>query len=76
MKLRFKHHRHDAPCPACLDRNALNLVGRPLFVNGVRLSAGCEECDGKGRVHLVERINGWPKPDLWVRRTTRAEVEE
>ena len=37
-------------CPACLDRNALGPVGRPLFVRGVKLSGGCEICGGKGEV--------------------------
>lgn len=62
----FKNRQRNVQCPACLDRNALNMVGRPAFVNGVRLSAGCEVCGGKGRVDAVERVNGWPKPDTWV----------
>ena len=64
--VRLKNLRRNAPCPACLDRNALNLVGQPAFVNGVRLSAGCEVCGGKGRVDEAERINGWPRPDIWT----------
>ncbi len=64
--VRFKNLRRNAPCPACLDRNALNLVGQPAFVNGVRLSAGCEVCGGKGRVDEAERINSWPTYDAWV----------
>lgn len=65
-RIRFKNHQKNVQCPACLDRGALNLVGQPLFVNGVMLSAGCEICGGKGRVETAERIDGWPKPDLWI----------
>lgn len=64
--VRFKNVRRNAPCPACLDRDALNLVGQPLFVDGVRRTAGCEVCGGKGRVDEGERVNGWPRPDVWV----------
>ena len=64
--VRFKNFRRNAPCPACLDRNALNLVGQPAFVNGVRLSAGCEICGGKGRVDTAERVGDWPPGDPWV----------
>ena len=64
--VRFKEYQRSAPCPDCLDRNALNMIGQPAFVNGARLSGGCESCGGKGRVDLVERIDGWPKPDLWI----------
>lgn len=76
MKARFKPYRSNAPCPACLDRNALNIVGRPAFINGVRLTAGCEICGGKGRVDEVERINGWPRPDIWIRKAYKPVVED
>ena len=56
-KLRLKPIRRNAPCPACLDRNALNLVGQPAFVNGVRLTAGCEQCGGKGRIDEAEQLH-------------------
>lgn len=65
-RVRFKNQQKNVSCPACLDRNALNLVGQPAFVNGVRLTAGCEVCGGKGRVDVAERIDGWPRPDVWV----------
>jgi hypothetical protein len=65
-RIRFKNHQKNVQCPACLDRNALNIVGQPAFVDGVRLTAGCEVCGGKGRVDMAERINGWPKPELWA----------
>jgi hypothetical protein len=63
--VRFKHLR-SRPCPACLDRDALNIMGQPAFINGVRLSSGCEVCGGSGRITEGERINGWPHPELWV----------
>lgn len=65
-RVRFKNHERNVSCPACLDRNALNIIGQPAFVNGVRLSAGCEVCGGKGRIDQAERIDGWPRPDRWV----------
>ena len=42
-------------CPACLDRDALNLVGRPRNDRGFRLTGGCEVCGGKGEVWAVTR---------------------
>jgi len=64
--VRFKNHTKNVQCPACLDRNALNIVGQPAFVDGARLSAGCEVCGGKGRIDQAERIDGWPRPELWT----------
>ena len=65
-RVRFKNPERSVPCSACLDRNALNIVGQPAFVDGARLTAGCEVCGGKGRIDVAERVNGWPKPELWV----------
>jgi hypothetical protein len=59
--VRFKARRR-ASCPACLDRDALNPLGRPAFRNGVRLTAGCQVCEGKGYV-----IEGEPVGSEWRR---------
>lgn len=43
-------------CPACLDRDAVNLVGRPRNNKaGFRLTGGCEVCNGKGEVWTMVR---------------------
>jgi hypothetical protein len=55
------------PCPACLDRNALNLVGRPLYNGGFRLTSGCEICLGQGEVTQAECSIDRPG-ELWVLR--------
>lgn len=61
---RLRVHRQRV-CPACLDRDAVNLVGRPRFVRGRRLTLGCEVCGGEGEVTL-----GWFRGELpadpWV----------
>ena len=40
-------------------------MGQPLFTGGVRRTAGCEVCGGKGRVDLAEQ-DGWHSSDPWV----------
>lgn len=47
--IRFKNLRR-VICPACLDRNAVNLVGRPIWLRGQKLTGGCELCNGSGEV--------------------------
>jgi hypothetical protein len=37
-------------CLDCLDRGALAIDGRPRMFQGLPLTAGCEECKGKGFV--------------------------
>ena len=68
--------RGDAPCPACLDRNALTLIGRPLFVQGMKLSAGCEICGGTGRVVECLMTGDVPWYDKWVVRTMKWSKED
>lgn len=53
-------------CPACLDRNAVNLMGKPLFWRGMKLTGGCETCGGTGRVTTTEMIGDWPAGDPWI----------
>lgn len=57
-------------CPACLDRDAVNLTGRPRVIRGRRLTDGCEVCGGDPEVTL-----GWgrgEKPyDPWIVRVER-----
>jgi len=47
--LRSHHER----CEDCEYRGALDNVGRPIYRSGVRLTAGCETCKGRGRVPLA-----------------------
>jgi len=63
--IRFKRLRKTV-CPACLDRNALNIVGRPVFIRGSKLTGGCELCNGSGQVTEGFLVDGWPKDDAWV----------
>lgn len=61
-------------CPACLDRNAITLDGRPVRNSKVwhEASTGCDVCGGSARIQTVEKIKGdWPRGDRWV---YRAEV--
>jgi len=55
-------------CPACLDRNAVTLDGRP--VRNAKIwhmsSAGCDVCGGRAETVTVERLNDWPRGDRWV----------
>lgn len=60
----FKRIRR-APCPACLDREALNLVGRPRWYHGFKLTGGCEVCHGDGEVWEAILV-GDPTKDLWA----------
>lgn len=64
--IRFKNVRRTV-CPACLDRNALNLVGRPIFLRGAKLTGGCEVCKGTGRVTEGIRVDDYYQ-DPWVLR--------
>lgn len=64
--IRFKNVRR-APCPACLDRGALNLLGRPIYVRGMKLTGGCELCQGSGEVAEGVLV-GDPHEDPWVLR--------
>ncbi len=57
-----------SPCPACLDRNALNLLGLPIFWRGQKLTGGCELCKGSGRVTEAELVGDWPPGEKWVLR--------
>lgn len=61
----FKKFRRQQ-CPACLDRNALNLVGLPIFWQGMKLTGGCELCDGTGRVEVTEKVEDYPPGDVWI----------
>ena len=36
----------------------------------MKLTYGCEVCEGKGRVRTVERVGDWPKGDRWVVRVS------
>ena len=58
-----------AICPACLDRGAVNLLGKPIFVRGMKLTGGCELCGGNGEVMLTTRTGDWPVGDAWVVRS-------
>ena len=58
--IRFKNVRR-VQCPACLDRNALNLVGRPIFIKGAKLTGGCEVCNGRGEVTECVLIDDYYK---------------
>lgn len=42
----------DRPCPDCLFRDALDMLGRPRYnrERGVSLALGCDGCGGTGRV--------------------------
>lgn len=63
---RFIRERRRNACPACLDRHALNLIGRPLFVDEVSQSAGCGVCDGKGYVNEVFPVGNEWRRYPWV----------
>lgn len=63
----FRNRRRTL-CPACLDRNALTLDGRPAYFEGMKLTWGCETCKGSGAVTAAELIGGWPIGDLWILR--------
>lgn len=52
-------------CPACLDRNAVNLVGRPIWHRGSKLTGGCEICQGKGQVTEAFMAGDFYQ-DAWV----------
>lgn len=49
--------KHTMRCPDCELRDALNAVGLPRFHPhyGFRLTIGCEECEGTGRVPMWRR---------------------
>jgi hypothetical protein len=47
-------------CLSCLDRDAVNLVGKPRFEDGVPLTFGCEECGGTGRTELPDHHRSDP----------------
>lgn len=47
-------------CPACLDRDAVNMVGMPRGLRGFRGTHGCEVCEGRGRVTY-----GYGRGDEW-----------
>lgn len=53
-------------CPACLDRGAVNLLGKPIFVRGMKLTGGCELCDGNGEIVATTKSGDWPVGDVWV----------
>ena len=61
----IKERRRNA-CPACLDRNALNLVGRPLFIGEVNLAGGCGVCEGRGYVVEVYPVGNEWRRYPWV----------
>lgn len=61
----FKKSRRQQ-CPACLDRHALTLTGQPLWFRGVKLTGGCEICQGTGRVEVVQKVEDWPPGDEWI----------
>lgn len=44
-----------APCPDCLDRDALTPVGRPATRHGASLAWGCEGCEGRGYVRVPHK---------------------
>jgi hypothetical protein len=52
--------RREGFCLSCLDRDAINLLGRPRYVRGVPLTYGCEECGGKGRIILPDHHRADP----------------
>lgn len=58
-------------CPACLDRDAVNLIGRPRSHDGFRLTGGCEVCHGKGEV-WVATLDGQNDYDPFVVRGAAA----
>lgn len=62
----FRKQRR-AQCPACLDRDAVNLIGRPRFLSGMKLTGGCEVCGGSGEVTEAELVGDFYK-DKWVLR--------
>jgi hypothetical protein len=55
-------------CPACLDRDAVNLVGKPKVLGGFRLTGGCEVCGGHGEV-TVAVLDGDKDYDPFVLRS-------
>ncbi len=65
--IRFKNLRRTV-CPACLDRNAVNLLGRPIWWRGQKLTGGCEICNGKGEITEGIRVDDFYK-DPWVVRS-------
>lgn len=64
---RFRDRRREI-CPACLDRNAVTLDGRPVRNAKIwhESSSGCDLCGGKAEVETVERLLDWPKGDRWI----------
>ena len=65
-KRKFIRERRRNACPACLDRNALNLVGQPIALGGSRRTAGCEVCGGKGWVVEVYPVGNEWRRYPWV----------
>jgi len=61
----------EEPCSDCLARDALDIFGRPrrLPDSGMRLTSGCQECGGSGKVPVrhprrdgtVELVGSRPK---------------
>ena len=42
--------RPDLPCPDCNYHDRIDGTGKPRFQEGVLRTAGCESCNGTGRV--------------------------
>ena len=66
----IKERRRNA-CPACLDRNALTIIGMkvpeaPVRVYDKRNAGPCEVCEGKGYVHEVNPVGNEWRRYPWV----------
>lgn len=58
--------RKRGACLSCLDRDAINLLGRPRFRSGAPATYFCEECgdedgkNGKGSISLPDHLRADP----------------